>query len=1122
MGDLAGSAIRPQRATVEWITLLLPIAVILIGMSVVVGSLLHIKILTSIVPNMPSMKFNTAVGLILLGISLIACERKFFRLSFSLAIAVLILGSATLVEYTLGIQLYIDEFVVLDVFSTDSSLPPGRMSPITALSFVTFSVGQIGSIKIPSKHLLWQGAVLVTLFLSVVSFLGRLYNASELAKLYPYTNVALNTITCFLLLCLSFLFSKKNMGFALIFLSSRAGGKMLRRLLPASLVMIFSLGLLSMLGSYVGIFDQSFERVFIVTFSLSTLAWLMTVNARRLNTLDDAVHRQMELLEESNRLLEEKVRIRTKELEAQNAKIGGMAERMQNLIELAPVGIFEADLSGRYSDVNRAGCETLGYTRDEIVGKTIEELIPPDEVSRLAESRVALSVPGAVHTGEWQLRRKDGTYVDVEVSAKIITGGRWLGFALDITERKKAERELKEAEQNYKVLFDGAYDAILVADSDGKIIAINDRLVSKFEYESGELCGKPVEVLLPERYRERHARYRALFASDPRPREMGARTTLYGRKKSGIEFPVEISLGAAWNRGTLRITAIIRDVTEKVKIELQKTFLAETSKILNEVIDYDGRIERIAEIIVPSISDICVVSILENDALHAKAVSCRDPALKPVLKEVSSYTPRANIPYSTGAMFESGDALRIEKVDAEFLKASNMPEEHRQRFSRLNVTSYLALPLVARGKKVGALTLAMTDSSRVFLKDDLPFYQTVATRCAMAIDNSRLYSEAQRAASARENVLFVVSHDLKNPLSSISLSAETLLEGDLEANKVHAIASKLKVSAEQMQRLVKDLLDLGKLNAGTLTLQKINAPINALIDEGIEPYASKIAEKKLAIFREVAPGVDEIVCDRGRIVQVFWNLIGNAVKFSPPAGKIFVKVTKVQDSLQFSIRDEGPGISAAEIGSVFDRFWQAAKTASLGTGLGLSIVKGIVEAHHGKVWVESEYGKGSDFQFTLPVEAPAVEHERGIADNEQAPRVKQADIRGLRVLVVDDNDEIRFFLRHFLKKAGAEAIEARSVEDAFEIISKQEPDVVITDIELQGATGYDILKRLRDPIHSPKNYIPVAALTGHSDAREIQKINEAGFDLSLSKPVSLNTLVTSIAKMMENRPRHSF
>lgn len=237
---------------------------------------------------------------------------------------------------------------------------------------------------------------------------------------------------------------------------------------------------------------------------------------------------------------------------------------------------------------------------------------------------------------------------------------------------------------------------------------------------------------------------------------------------------------------------------------------------------------------------------------------------------------------------------------------------------------------------------------------------------ATEFDNARLYSEAQAAIRARDEVLGVVAHDLRNPIGTIRMTAEFRSEAEVPEEKRGQHYGVIIRAADRMNRLIHDLLDVSSIEAGRLSITREPLEIPSLFDEVREMFAVHADAKSQSLQFDRPAGLPVIVGDRARLLQVFGNLLGNAVKFTPEGGRIGVSAEAVADAVRIVVADSGPGIAKEELPHVFDRFWQLERSRRGGAGLGLAITKGIVEAHDGQLTVTSTPGVGTTFVFTLP------------------------------------------------------------------------------------------------------------------------------------------------------------
>lgn len=544
----------------------------------------------------------------------------------------------------------------------------------------------------------------------------------------------------------------------------------------------------------------------------------------------------------------------------------------------------------------------------------------------------------------------------------------WFGTRADIDQIKRTEESLSTSERKYRGLFEAAYDSILVADVAGKIVSVNRQLEEKFGYSSKELVGNSIEILIPERIREGHVRKRGSYSKNPMPRPMGAVLDLSGRRKDGSEFPVEISLSSVTLPEGNQINAIIRDISERKKIHDREAFLSAFGRTLEETLDYSERLQIVADSAVPFLADICIVSILEGGDLIFKAVASQDENRLNKVKEIGSVKARTDFQHLYTQVLETKKPVLVGDVKAEILNRRDVDQKFQERLKEFGIVSFAILPLISRGVAIGAVSFSMADPSRRFEQNDLGFLELVAARCAVSAENARLYLEAQDATRERELILSIVAHDLLNPIGVINMTGQLLVSGKtIDQDKVTRLAEGILRSTDVMRRLVSDLLDFGKIQSGTLKIERTSVPISIIMAEAMEPLIVRAKEKGLHLSVEVPDKIPNAYCDRGRFVQVLWNIIGNAIKFTPNEGTIAVDASHDSKFVQFRISDSGPGLESHELPKVFDRFWQSGKSSKSSTGLGLAISKGFVEAHGGKILVASEKGHGCIFYFTVPI-----------------------------------------------------------------------------------------------------------------------------------------------------------
>ena len=312
----------------------------------------------------------------------------------------------------------------------------------------------------------------------------------------------------------------------------------------------------------------------------------------------------------------------------------------------------------------------------------------------------------------------------------------------------------------------------------------------------------------------------------------------------------------------------------------------------------------------------------------------------------------------------------VETIDDDWLESSADPEA-APHWRSLGTTSILVLPLVA-GDTRGALTLIRAGTARPFDQDQRALSDKFAHVAATALQNAHLYDAARKANMARDETLAVVSHDLRNPLSAITMCARVLEEdppGDEAARR--ELLANIRESAQWMNRLIEDLLDVSNIERGRLSLEVRPEEPSQLVLQALHMFEVEAGDNGIALEARLPTNMPLVAADRTRIVQVLSNLVRNAIKFTARDGRIEMRAESRDGVVAFSVRDTGSGISAENQARVFDRYWQSSAGArQRGAGLGLSIAKGIVEGHGGRIWMHSVPGEGSEFAFTVPQAEP--------------------------------------------------------------------------------------------------------------------------------------------------------
>lgn len=537
-------------------------------------------------------------------------------------------------------------------------------------------------------------------------------------------------------------------------------------------------------------------------------------------------------------------------------------------------------------------------------------------------------------------------------------------------------------------------------------------------------------------------------------------------------------------------------------------FLAEASNVLGGSLDYQATFESLARLAVPKLGDFCIIDIAEeNGALRQVAVAHRDREQEPKLRQLAEHYPESwHLQHAVTHVIQTGIS-QASGLTPEALRELFPDEATRQLVESLSPASYMAVPLRARGRVLGAITLVNTDPKRGGGASALSLAEELSQRAALALDNAALYqaaqiarTEAERANLAKDNFLAMLSHELRTPLTPVLISVAML---ETEENLPPAIRAGLEMirrNVELEARLIDDLLDLTRISKGKVQLHLENVDAHRLLRNALEICEPDILSKELAVKTDFRATRFALHGDPARLQQVFWNLIKNAVKFTPHHGELALNTASEDGELRVEVVDTGIGIGPELLSKIFDAFEQGERARAGGLGLGLAISKALVELHKGRIKAESD-GPGCGARFT--VWFPAIENaaDAGVEN----PPTPVSERRALRILLVEDHEDSNRSLTQLLRRRGYEVQSAWDMQTALETAAHFDFEVLISDMGLPDGTGIELIEKL-----SATRQVFGIALTGFGMESDLQRSSAAGFQHHLIKPVDLNRLDTLI------------
>lgn len=673
--------------------------------------------------------------------------------------------------------------------------------------------------------------------------------------------------------------------------------------------------------------------------------------------------------------------------------LGGPGHLLLATFEQAAIGIAHLTLDEQWISVNQRYCEITGYSREEILTFKVEQLTHPEDVEASLEFiRRIRSGELPEYRMEKRYVRKNGAVIWVHLTVSIVrsaTGAPLylVAFIEDITQRREAQSEASRSLSLLRATLESTADGILVVDLNGKILSFNQKVADMWGippevFASGddqrainmalEKLVNPADFVakMMELYRHpEETSYDVLGLKDGRTFE----------RYSQAQLIDDVPVGRVWS---------FRDVTSRRRAEEQEielvqeqaaraeaensqkraSLLAEASRVLSASFDYQTTLAALVRLAVPALADYCALDIVDADDTFERIGEAHvDPAKSQLLREVARFPKSAlTARHPLMRVMATGAPVLEADITPAFIRGSFAEAGQRRVVEALEPRSLICVPLVTSGKPLGALTLVTSGSGRRYDVADLSLAADLARRAAIVVEHARLFHEAQQATRARDDVLAVVAHDLRNPLNTVTMAVSLMLETTPpERVEERRQAEIVRRAADRMNRMIQDLLDVKRMESGQLTTDLKPELPATIINDTIDMLRPLAAGSTIMLEAHIEDDLPPVLADAARIQQVLSNLVGNAVKFTPRSGRITVCAEHIDGEVRFGVIDTGPGIPAEQLPHIFGRFWQA-KSDHRGIGLGLAIAKGIVEAHNGRIWVESHVGLGSTFYFTLP------------------------------------------------------------------------------------------------------------------------------------------------------------
>jgi PAS domain S-box-containing protein len=814
------------------------------------------------------------------------------------------------------------------------------------------------------------------------------------------------------------------------------------------------------------------------------------------------------------------------------------SEQTRELFEQALVGIYRITARGAVVAVNGPLARLLGYESAsdllEFVRAGGRVRLEPTEDDLLARLGGAERVSGIESI--WVARNGEPVYVLEAVQTMRDGQGRIIGYdgsVADITEIRRRDDLLRYQLDLTSAVARNIVEGLCIVDESGTITYINRAAERMLGWNSSELVGRDVHESIHYKREDGSIRLRddcrLIDALRDGERVRDHETTFV--RRDGSTFPVSCSVGSLRpDSGRASGIFTFQDITARRARDEERDRLLAAEKLartvaeqrLNETVQLAGLYQELAPMVEPEdvMRAVCRAIRELTGAEGATFVVRQDDQVRYMEEDAIE-------PLWKGSSFDidtcvSGQAI-LTGMPIAVSDARVDPIVPREAYDGTFVESMLVVPFhpVDSTGSIGAYWATRHAAT----EEDVRVMRSVASAAGLAYANAMSFQEtdvarkhAEESSRLKDEFLATASHELRTPLNAIVGWAQLLKDGVENQDLLSNALGVIERQAQSLTRLVNDLLDVSRIITGKLHLECSLLTVESLIEGAVAAIRPAAAAKEITLRTASASGLTFVVGDPARLQQALWNLLANAVKFTPRGGTVTVAVSTRRDrDVRISVRDSGEGVSAEFLPFVFDRFRQADARMTRkhgGLGLGLAIVRHLVELHGGEVGARSDgEGCGAEFWIDLPSADHRLEATQATPPAPPPTALPRRDqLAGMRILVIDDDSDMREILAQILASAGATVRTAESVQTAVDLLRHELPDVVLTDLGMPDNDGYDLLRQLRS---SAGAHVPVAAVTAYARDVDRNRALEAGFDTFLAKPIDADELVRAVTELVQ-------
>jgi PAS domain S-box-containing protein len=766
--------------------------------------------------------------------------------------------------------------------------------------------------------------------------------------------------------------------------------------------------------------------------------------------------------------------------------------------------IISKDLDGVIQTFNAAAERLFGYKAEEIIGLPVTVLIPPDRQHEEVEILARLRRGEPIDHFETVRVSKDGRHIDISLTVSPVRNaeGKIIGaskIARDITERKRVARVLAAQQEWSRVTLASIGDAVIAADPKGRVTYMNAVAEKLTAWPSDEAIGRPLSDvfhIVNEKTRRRVESPATKVIREGKTVGLANHTVLIAR--DGSEWPIDDSAAPILvDPGRIiGVVLVFHDVTEQRRIQ---STLAEQREWLETTLESIGD-----AVIATDVNE--RVTFMNPIAEHLtgwKAADARGRPVKEVFRIVNELT-RRDVPSPVGRVLREGVVVGVANhtlligLDGTERAIDDSGAPIRDSDDRI-----VGVVLVFRD---------VTERRRL----DQERQNAIHERELLLARERQARAEAERANQVKDDFVAMVSHELRTPLSAIMGWTNVLRakeeSPDILRHGLEVIARNAGIQAQ----LISDLLDVSRIASGKLLLEPERVDLAELVEESVEAVQHGAKEQGVTLVCQFERRPPPTVGDPGRLKQVVWNLLVNAIKFTPKGGRVTVVLRSTEAHAEILVIDTGIGIRSEDLGAIFQRFGQGGASTTRrygGLGLGLAIARHLVELHGGSLRAASEgENRGSTFTVELPLAVPVKDES---IDRSEAlePLDDRVSLQGVTVLVVEDEADMRSMIRLILEEHGAKVRTASSAPAALATLDPS-VDILLSDIRLPDMDGYELIRRIRQRGDELAR-IPAIALTAFARSEDHTRAMRAGFQAHIAKPFDHSELVLTLASFAE-------